>query len=1626
MEIIALARAVTSESHKVIKHSDFVLRVFVAAVFLAFIASFATSCSSDPVEGPTDAGGGDDVDVDFDADVDAPPIGTNACGGDEELEFQGEPAAAGGSCGECDDGVLVCDGEDALECIGESQENACGGCGDLPAEPETSCGPCDDGVWSCDGEGSLVCEGATDRNICGGCEELDETPGEVCDAGEGTGVFRCTHVDSVQCILAGQNACGGISELERLPGTPCGECNLGVTVCDETEAVTCHDEEAGLNECGGCTPLRGEPDTSCGICGGEWYCADDDLSVCDDFDRNPCGGCADLSGELNGAMPGDECGEEGQVWVCQHPDKVVCPDEVTNACGGSDELDSLPGDICGECGDGLTICTAPDSVVCHGATETNECGGCGLLAAEEGEECGAGTTWQCTDDGSMRCKVDEEAGLNACGGTEPLDGHLGQTCGPCDLDVLACDGDNALVCSGETACPDLLGEAVEVSDVEEDSATFEAELVEVGPMPVTDHGFCWSEEESPLDELDNGDHCESLGEADEEGSFSLDVDELSSGTKYYVVAFATVADETSATEEASFWTKTEAPLVVATTDLQDRIALSWESVEGAEHYLVHRDGTEITEVDATSFDDTGADQAPAPDAPQITEASDDLTEGIEIAWSEAQIQPGTLHEYEVLGVNADELESESSEANGQRAAYEVEEYEICVGANCDDDDWATFESPDDATSGLIYLDTTAPVATIGGGSAEASEGEYEDFVRLQATGWQIEDASERAYQVRALSEAGAGEASEAESGQRATGELQYEWFGSALDASGNFTSLFGPDESADTHDDTEAPEDGSDRHYYVALSAAGAASVEYPGTDNPLVGFVMSQAEVVTLSAQNVGINSATMRGQINHIGTTSIAEVGLCRNRSQPAEEGLCTAADSTLEEGEIFEVTTQTLGSGRQYYVRAYFEDDEGNRTYADHRSFTTNDSGDDCDSDASPFGGGEGEEDDPHLLCTPKHLNSVGDDDSSDACQGNDCLDDHFRVVADIDMEDFLADNGVEFNIIGDGDNPFEGTFDGGGQAITGLTIGSEDDSAGNYAGLFGVVGDGAVIENVVLEDVKVFGGERVGGLVGHNEGGSIIESYATGSVDGSGWYVGGLVGRNNGEISKSHATVSVEGEDRVGGLAGRNNGQISESYATGSATVFVNSSGWYVGGLVGYNDDGEISKSHATGDVEGKDRVGGLVGRNRSGGQISESYATGSATVFVDSSGWYVGGLVGYNDDGEISKSHATGSVEGNDRVGGLAGRNSGEISESYATGSATVFVDSSGRYVGGLVGRNYSGGQIIESYATGDVQGTENVGGLVGRNRSGGQISESYATGDVKGDSRVGGLVGLNNGEISKSHAEGSATVFVDSSGRYVGGLVGRNYSEGQISESYATGDVQGTEHVGGLVGRIRSGGQISESYATGDVDGDSRVGGLVGRNNGEISKSHAEGSVEGDERVGGLVGRNYSEGQISESYATGDVDGSTYVGGLVGEARAGIRNSYALGDVEGDESVGGLVGLNADSGGFIENSYSAGAVNEVDKNDDAENVGGLVGRNESSIDNSVWDQLTTTQSDAVGLDDGGTVNNVEGLDTGAFAIENQFSDAPFEWDFHDDEIWTIGTTPAPDENERPIFQWQND
>jgi rhodanese-related sulfurtransferase len=253
------------------------------------------------------------------------------------------------------------------------------------------------------------------------------------------------------------------------------------------------------------------------------------------------------------------------------------------------------------------------------------------------------------------------------------------------------------------------------------------------------------------------------------------------------------------------------------------------------------------------------------------------------------------------------------------------------------------------------------------------------------------------------------------------------------------------------------------------------------------------------------------------------------------------------------------------------------------------------------------------------------------------------------------------------------------------------------------------------------------------------------------------------------------------------------------------------------------------------IEGGSHLG-LFGRLRFGGELTN---LGVVDVKIASSDNCVGGLVGDNYDGHVSRCYSTGVIRGDDSVGGLAGANArGNVTQCYSTTVATGH-----DRVGGLVGDNR--GHLTNCFGSGAVSGNHSVGGLVGCNsrssRSRGYIANSYSTGAVSGGSEVGGLVGRNGS------------------------------NPGVVTACYSTGPVSGGSGVGGLVGENAppyAAGAVTVAccYSTGMVSGKVNVGGLLGYNSGGTTASFWDMQTSGQTISSGGTGKTTAEMQTASTF----------------------------------------------------------------------------------------------------------------------------------------------------------------
>lgn len=245
------------------------------------------------------------------------------------------------------------------------------------------------------------------------------------------------------------------------------------------------------------------------------------------------------------------------------------------------------------------------------------------------------------------------------------------------------------------------------------------------------------------------------------------------------------------------------------------------------------------------------------------------------------------------------------------------------------------------------------------------------------------------------------------------------------------------------------------------------------------------------------------------------------------------------------------------------------------------------------AAEFSGGNGSQDNPWQIRTAAQLSNLRN------YRGADHADKHFMQVANIDLGVSPWNQNTGWDPIGGYlDNiSFRGEYDGNGYRISNLTINTTVTET--YPSLFGRVGYTAKLKNIKLEDLSIAGMSHIGALVGELEGGTILNSSATGTItlkSGSyPWYSGGLVGSfSSGLIENCHAAVSIT----------------------------ANPAAEKIGGLVGYIQHATLRNSYATGNVTGQEAIGGLIGRIVNNVTVENTYATGAVSGIL-----YTGGLVG---------------------------------------------------------------------------------------------------------------------------------------------------------------------------------------------------------------------------------------------------------------------------------------------------------------------------------------------------------------------------------------------------------------
>lgn len=439
---------------------------------------------------------------------------------------------------------------------------------------------------------------------------------------------------------------------------------------------------------------------------------------------------------------------------------------------------------------------------------------------------------------------------------------------------------------------------------------------------------------------------------------------------------------------------------------------------------------------------------------------------------------------------------------------------------------------------------------------------------------------------------------------------------------------------------------------------------------------------------------------------------------------------------------------------------------------------------------------------------------------------------------------------------------------------------------------------IVKGTIEQNGAIIGANNVGGIIGLNDG---LLTTGGGEADTT---IGGV-------------TLSEEQQNKIKNLSINNTGSV-----TGT--------GDYVGGVVGKLDSSSALRTEDSGkgaiagtftnsgNVSGGKFVGGSLGYV--GKNVTITAKNNVATLFVNdgqvtATGYYAGGSIGVLvgkiegvDNGHTVNFKNTGTVTAIGFVGGSIGVLAGPV--KYAQ-----FVNSSGNL--SIAAVNAVGGSVgfigvptpLETILTG-------VGITLADDYVKVENTHFEASGELTANPDSNAISVAKDAATNKSTGWGGVGGAI--------GVIGKNVrwgTEQNKNTYYANGNVtaNGINNVGGIVGIILAENvNISNMLAYNTtVKGGENVGGIVGATDGigtVITSAYAiEGTFTGSKNVGGIIGLAKTDTDASTSYwvkgyansdiATYDVKDLSKLGFTTGKATTGWFFLYAN-DATGANGLG--------------------------------------------------------------------------------------------------------------------------
>ena len=234
----------------------------------------------------------------------------------------------------------------------------------------------------------------------------------------------------------------------------------------------------------------------------------------------------------------------------------------------------------------------------------------------------------------------------------------------------------------------------------------------------------------------------------------------------------------------------------------------------------------------------------------------------------------------------------------------------------------------------------------------------------------------------------------------------------------------------------------------------------------------------------------------------------------------------------------------------------------------------------------------------------------EDLATRVNGGDNMGDYtIRLTADLIQNGDPRSNWYALTPIGTAEHPFSGVFDGQGHTIKNVRTYSDDKT---NVGLFGYT-DGAVISNLILQNISLKGESNVGVVVGNANYSMVhdVLAYEAKATDGSASY---------------YCAEATAGN--AGGLVGKaDNSTIIDSYFYGRVKGTA-----AAGGIVGESAATDVNDCAAGSSIEATTIAGGIVGKAGAATKVARCYSRNTLSATT------IGGIIGqHQGDSESSIS-----------------------------------------------------------------------------------------------------------------------------------------------------------------------------------------------------------------------------------------------------------------------------------------------------------------------------------------------------------------------------------------------------